>query len=309
MRIYPQLPKAWTLALLVLACRESTTPTIAPPTTAVTGPQLAYVELSGESSAIWMVDSTGARVQLSPSGGWDQDPAWSPDGSTIAFTSRQNDGTSDIYTMSASGANRVRLTTGQTENSRPAWSHDSKRIAFVSSRDGNSEIYVMSADGSQQSRLTFRDDAFDTKPAWSPDGTRIAFATEGANGGIFVINADGTETLQLTSNSIDSAPAWSPDGSRIAFSSNSDGNYDRIFVVNADGSGRAPYSPYGFRAADPTWSPDGTRIAFVATEISDCTDIWECPLPSVRIFIRSPEGVIYSMPTNDQYPNDPAWRP
>jgi dipeptidyl aminopeptidase/acylaminoacyl peptidase len=325
---------AWTLgltALLVLACRDSSAPIIgsmsrppetppAPPETPPTeivGPEFAYVEASGPSAAIFLVISTGSRVRLSPLEAFDLEPAWSPDGSRIAFTSGENGGKSDIYIMNASGGNRVRLTT-DGRDTRPAWSHDGARIAFESRRDGNSEIYVMNADGSHQTRLTFRDNAADSEPAWSPDGTRIAFVTcepinsgncqrdSSTSRGIFVITADGAETVQLTSNYTDTAPAWSPDGSRIAFSSEIGGT-SLIFVMKADGSGRAPYSPYA-GATDPSWSPDGTRIAFVALQSCDYWDYYsDC---SPQIFIGRPDGSIYSVPKKTYvYPSDPAWRP
>jgi len=313
MRIYQHLSKPhrrnsrWTFgvtALLVLACGDPSAPIVLPiiEPAPVPGPQFAFVELSGGSAQIVVVDANGAETLLSPPVAWDQDPAWSPDGSRIAFRSGQ-DGKSDIYIMNATGGNRVRLTTDESANSRPAWSHDGGRIAFVSRRDGNSEIYVMNADGSHQTRLTFRENFNDTDPAWSPDGTRIAFAT---SGGILVITADGAETVQLTSGYTDDAPAWSPDGSRIAFSSETQGTR-LIFVMNADGSGRAEYLPYG-RATDPSWSPDGTRIAFVTQPICDYQDYYsDC---GTYILIGQPGTPVYSLPTPDNsVPTDPAWRP
>ena len=315
MRIYPVQTERraargpWTLgltALFVLACRDSSVPIIGShetPPTEIARAHLAYVEVSGASAAIFLVDYMGAWGRLSPRDVWDQDPAWSPDGSRIAFASGQ-DGKSDIYVMNANGGNRVRLTADESGNSRPAWSHDGSRIAFASRRDGNSEIYVMNADGSHQSRLTFRDDSYDSDPAWSPDGTRIAFAT---SGGILVITTDGAEIVRLTSNNADAAPAWSPDGSRIAFSSYIGGT-SLIFVINADGSGRELYSPYGWNARDPSWSPDGSGIAYAA--LKPCDD-WEYyPDCTTQIFIRSPDGSIYSVPKEiSAYPSDPAWQP
>ena len=93
------------------------------------------------------------------------DPAWSPDGQKIAFTSNRDGGGNDwdIYVMNADGSDIARLTDG-AGNEYPAWSPDGQKIAFVSDRGGDSDIYVMNADGSDISRLT-DNSAGDREPA------------------------------------------------------------------------------------------------------------------------------------------------
>ena len=108
----------------------------------------------------------------------DGSPAWSPDGTRIAFQSnRGGNGNCEIYTMAADGSDPVSRTNNAAVDGLPAWSPDGTRIAFTSDRDGNSEIYTMSADGSDPVNRT-NNGAIDVQPAWSPDGTRIAFATD-----------------------------------------------------------------------------------------------------------------------------------
>jgi dipeptidyl aminopeptidase/acylaminoacyl peptidase len=90
------------------------------------------------------VDGTGL-LRLTNHAGRDKDPAWSPDGKRIAFTSDRA-GSSDIYVMNADGSNLLRRTqTGSSE--APAWSPDGTKIAFSSLRGGEFGIYVMSVDG------------------------------------------------------------------------------------------------------------------------------------------------------------------
>jgi TolB protein len=85
----------------------------------------------------------------------DTSPAWSPDGTKIAFMFSQHDHW-EIYVMNADGSNRVRLTKEEPftprppNNVSPAWSPDSRHIAFFTDRNGKWELYVMNADGSNQ---------------------------------------------------------------------------------------------------------------------------------------------------------------
>jgi TolB protein len=255
-------------------------------------------------------------------------PAWSPDGTRIAFDARSAGGRSfHIYVMNADGSGLERLTDGPGWNYLPAWSPDGTRIAFVSNRDRNDEIYVMNADGSGQMRLT--DDADeDLSPAWSPDGTRIAFQTNrDSNNEIYVIAPDGTNQMMLTDSkaSFDGDPAWSPDGSRIAFVSDRDGQAS-LYVMNADGTGvtlLAPSTGYG----DRSWSPDGGRIAFdqggspadiggiyvVDVETRSVTKLFEGPVGElccpawqpVSVSIESPPAPQSPTPTENAGPANP----
>ena len=193
---------------------------------------------------------------------WDPSPAWSPDGTRIAFAS-YSDRSPEIYTFDSDGSDLERLTNNSDWDVDPAWSPDGTRIAFVSTRDGNWEIYVMDADGSGVERLT-NHGAWD--PAWSPDGARIAFgSTRDGSLDIYVMNADGSDVERLTNNSAaDRWPTWSLDGARIAFASGRDGNTE-IYVMNADGSDAERLTNDGDDGArEPAWSPDGTEIAFTS---------------------------------------------
>lgn len=168
--------------------------------------------ISTRSFSIYVMNVDGTEViHVTPGDSFDSGPAWSPDGTRLAFTSRPEGGLGDnqIYVVNADGGSRARLTFSGTDFD-PAWSPDGIRLAFTSERDGNLEIYVMNADGSDPVRLTFVDGS-DTHPTWSPDGTRIAFSSTRDGGGseIYVMNADGTDPIRLTFEG-GFAPDWSP---------------------------------------------------------------------------------------------------
>jgi len=170
-------------------------------------------------------------------------PAWSPDGSRIAFT-EFGPGGPYLSTMNRDGSNRVRLTTmnsfeytALTDPTGKNWSPDGTKIAF---RDPDGFISVINTDGTGQTRLT---SVMGSHPSWAPNGTRIAFAAyfpgdppNDHPDEIYVMKADGSEPTRLTENTVlDHSPAWSPDGTRIAFSSLRTGSV-QIHSMNPDGS-------------------------------------------------------------------------
>ena len=93
-------------------------------------------------------------------------PAWSPDGTRIAFQA-ERDGNVDVYVMDVDGGNVTRLTDDPAPDSEPTWSPDGTRIAFVSRRGGNADVYVMTANGEGETPLT-DSSADDVTPDWGP---------------------------------------------------------------------------------------------------------------------------------------------
>lgn len=195
----------------------------------------------------------------------DEAPAFSPDGSRVAFHSPRAGGLPDIYVADADGANLARLTTSPAADGFPAWSPDGARIAFASERDGNWEIYVMNADGSGQTNLSRNPGATDTQPAWSPDGGWIAFRSTvfGRDDEIFTMRPDGSEAANRSRSprSNEAAPAWAPDGSLIAFETNRDGDRE-IYAMRADGSAQTNLTRHPADDYAPAWAPTGSLIAF-----------------------------------------------
>lgn len=162
----------------------------------------------GNQSEIYVMNADGSgQARLTSNSADDLEPAWSPDGSEIAFTSFRDTGY-DVYVMNADGSGVTRLT-NTVQNYEPAWSLDGSKIAFTSGRDGNLELYVMNADGSGQGKLT-NNPAADFEAAWSPDGTRIAFTSDRDTTArdVYAMNADGSGQTKLTNGFQNFEPDW-----------------------------------------------------------------------------------------------------
>ncbi|MDX1995560.1 MAG: protein kinase [bacterium] len=157
---------------------------------------------------IFVMNVDGSNpVALTDNVATDQWPAWSPDGSQIAFTS-QRDGNFEIYVMDADGENVRRITENPAADLWVSWSPDGSQIAFQSNRDGNLEIYVMNADGTDVRRLT-ENDADDQWPDWSPNGTIVFASNRDGNQEIYLIQPDGTGLTRVTNTSTDERfPVW-----------------------------------------------------------------------------------------------------
>ena len=223
-------------------------------------PQVAYVRGAGTTEDIHVsnADGSGDRaVAAHPLR--DADPAWSPDGARLAFTT-DRDGNSEIYVVDADRTGAVRLTNDPAADFHPAWSPDGTRIAFASSRFGAAEILAMNADGSSVARLTSHP-ASDDEPAWSPDGQRIAFTSDrDGHDEVYAMDATGAALARVTQGG-GRQPAWSPDGSRLAYVAPVCAGFyscvPSIFV--AVGTQDATRLVVG--GERPAWSPDGRRIA------------------------------------------------
>src|SRR5262245_6311456 len=158
---------------------------------------------------IYAMNADGSNaVRLTDNQADDSMPAWSPDGTKIAFTRYEGASSGEIWVMEADGSNQVNLTNDPADDQSPAWSPDGTRIAFSRYGDNGTDVYVMNADGSNQVNLTSGSLA-GGEPAWSPDGTKIAFTSvSDSDLEIYVMDSDGGNPMDITNDpaSIDYRP-------------------------------------------------------------------------------------------------------
>jgi Tol biopolymer transport system component len=120
------------------------------------GTQIAFSSDQNSSHSIhniYVMDSDGTNViQLTNDDNENRQPAWSPDGTQIAFSNGGSTG-KEIYVMDSDGTDKIQLTNNTGDNWTPAWSPDGTQIAFSSDRFGDIEILVMDSDGTNVNRL------------------------------------------------------------------------------------------------------------------------------------------------------------
>jgi TolB protein len=222
---------------------------------------------------IYVVHADGTGLRRLTHAVWQDDfPAWSPDGSRIAFVRQtRNGGPQSVFVMRADGS-ALHLVAANV--SAVTWSPDGRRLAYTGPYDAScscGHLYVASAAGGGEKEIaTFS--PFTSFPSWDPVGDRIAIATadvDPSSGSpthfyLEVLNADGTGARRVFTSPEKGQPlvtAWSPNGRRIAFVrdffSNANNGYMETWVIAASGGAARRVAR---NAEHPSWSPDGTKL-------------------------------------------------
>ncbi|MFL5737556.1 MAG: DPP IV N-terminal domain-containing protein [Actinomycetota bacterium] len=235
---------------------------------------------------LWTVAPDRSRLHpvLGPGAtGNDSDPAWSPDGSAIAFIHRERHRSAGrLFTVGTNGSHLVQLTPPWLDASGPSWSPDGTRIVFSANgtrshrRSGWDQIWLVNVDGSHLHALT-RSPREHLDPDWSPDGTQIAyervhqvftFQRTDRTGNIHVKGldlGDGRAITDMIAGHEAFGPVWSPGGSEILFETyrNSFSPFGtKLWTANADGSDAVEVRHVFGLTYDlsAVWSPGGREI-------------------------------------------------
>lgn len=174
------------------------------------GTRLAYDLASDDLYSLRVKDGKDRR-QLTSGPALDFEPAWSPDGTTIAFTRGTSTGDpGDLYLLDVATGHVLRLTSGPAYDHQVAWGPFGHTLVFERDFGDRSSIFTVRRDGTALTRLT-RGPYFDVGPTFSPDATRIAFGSDRSSilDHLWMIDSDGSDLHEFLSLDYSNAfPSW-----------------------------------------------------------------------------------------------------
>jgi Tol biopolymer transport system component/DNA-binding winged helix-turn-helix (wHTH) protein len=206
-------------------------------------------------------------------------PAFSPDGSRVAFRRESFvPGNSGIWVKQVGGEELIQVTNGDSDQN-PVWSPDGRSIAFSRVSDMQRAICEVSSSGGE-SRQVYETNFVPghAEIDWSPDGKTIAFSAKGKQGfpAIFLLDLSSRNAHQITEPAVsdeDWGPAFSPDGNQIVFVRVND-----LMLMPADGGELRRLTPNPMRIlGSPAWAADGQSIIFAAESRVDRGALWRIP--------------------------------
>lgn len=233
---------------------------------------IAYVEVTGhvpnKTYKLIVADYDGenkrvVRVSNEPI----MSPAWSPDGSKLAYVWFDKH-LSNIVVQTLKTGDWEKVSANAGVNQAPAWSPDGRKLALtLSTRDGNLDVCVLDLATKQISRIT-DDPGIDTEPQWSNDGQSLYFTSDRAGGPqIYKVAArPGEKPRRLTfQGSYNARPRISPDESQLAFVTQEDGGY-RIATMDLKGRGGVQTLTKGHFDVSPSYAPNGAVLIYASRD-------------------------------------------
>jgi len=221
------------------------------------------------------------------------DPAFSPDGSRIAYVS-QRDGNAEIYVMNADGTGAVRVTNDPQADGRPAFTPDGQAIVFHSSRPapaGKQQIWTVNLDGTGLTQLTR--DSVNASPTVSPDGQTVAYvSTRNKDSDIWLMGRDGSNQRQFTRSpqQRETEPRFLRDGTLAYLVERRDGNRTVQQVMRAD------------LATGNVTALTGTDLAIASFAVSPSGDLVALVVNAEPQNRRNPAYRVYIQPVSSATP-------
>jgi Tol biopolymer transport system component len=257
------------------------------------GSRLLYDTSFAGRPELWAMRANGAaQHRLTGAIGPLSEPAWSADGTKIAYSSAGGSGNGGIVIARADGTRLAAIRGSDSDDGSPSWSPNGKALVVANDAAGGASV-VNVATGART------DVAVDgAAPAWSPDGATIAFVglDDGTVWGSTPNGADRHRLLPATVRGVRSL-AWSPDGKQLAFTT-----AKGVFIAAANARTPGRLIVAARLPGPPAFSPDGRQIAFAATV--------GATHPYRAIFAVGTDGSGRRQLTTGPYDSgDPAWRP
>lgn len=229
--------------------------------------RVAYVTVSGEGKTrhyhLQIADTDGHNPQTVLSSGEPiMSPAWSPDGSQIAYVSFENR-TSAVFVQTLATGERRKVSDAPGINGAPAFSPDGGKLALTLSKEGNPDIYVKDLASGALHKIT-DDEGIDTEPNWSPDGRFIVFTSDrGGKPQLYLVPAEGGRAQRLTyEGDYNARGVFSPDGRSLAMVHGTRNHY-RIAVMDL-ASRALRVLTQGPLDESPGFAPNGSMILYAA---------------------------------------------
>lgn len=227
--------------------------------------RIAYITKAGQRYTLWVADSDGESAQSALASPEPIiSPAWSPNGTQLAYVSFESR-KPVIYAHEVATGKRRLLANFRGSNSAPAWSPDGSQLVATLSQAGGSQIYSLNLNGGDPKRLT-QTSSIDTEPAFSPDGRTIYFVSDrGGSPQIYRMNSSGGNADRITfAGNYNISPALSPDGRWMAFISRVGGGF-KLHVMELS-SGATTAITDTTADESPSFAPNSRLIVYATQQ-------------------------------------------